>query len=171
MMVYNVERKPFIKKILISKEMFDSTIEILRKRGMQREEGLVLWGGLITDDWTEARVVKSIVHEAGHWGGGVNLDYKTLLTISDYLNARGLVLIAQVHTHPRDFGHSCGDEKTPTSHRYGFISIVVPDYALYDHQDLSKSYVYEYLGGTSWRLLGNGDVASKFCIEESVVRI
>ena len=65
MNVYDMERKPFINKVKISKEMFDTTIEILRKRGMQREEGLVLWGGLINDDWTEARVIKSIVHEAG----------------------------------------------------------------------------------------------------------
>ncbi len=171
MNVYDMERKPFINKVKISKEMFDTTIEILRKRGMQREEGLVLWGGLINDDWTEARVIKSIVHEAGHWGGGVDLDYQTLIKISDYINARGLVLLAQVHTHPRDFGHSCGDEKTPTSHRYGFISIVVPNYALFDHQDLSKTYVYEYLGNNSWRLLGKDNVATKFCIEKSVIRI
>lgn len=171
MNVHIMKEKLSINKINISNEVFDTTIDILRKRGRRREEGLVLWAGLVNNDWTEARVIKSIIHEEGHWGGGVDLDYDTLIKISDYLNARGFVLLSQVHTHPGDFGHSCGDDRTPACHRYGFISIVVPEYALYEHQDLSHCYVYEYLGDYSWKLLGEDVVTKKFCLEASVIRI
>ena len=162
---------PFIEYYIISKSVFDKTIRILRKRGKKREEGLVLWVGLVKEDWTKAHVVNCITLKNGHWGGGVDLDYKTLVKISDILNERGLLLLAQIHTHPGDFGHSYGDEKTPSCHRYGFISIVVPDYASNQLRDLAKCYVYEYQGNLKWRLLDKKEILERFSIENSVISV
>jgi len=101
----------------------------------------------------------------------VRLTSRFLLKLSDELQKRDLLLLAQVHSHPGNFGHSYGDECKATSYRIGFVSIVVPEFALKETDDLSKCYVYEYEGNWKWRLLKSSEVSQRFVIEDSLVRV
>jgi hypothetical protein len=161
----------FIKRYYIPRYLFEKSIKVLRKRGLLKQEGLVLWAGAAATDSEEAYIVSLIVPEKGHWGGGVRLDIKTLLKLSEELEKRDLQLLAQVHTHPGNFGHSLGDENRATSFRLGYVSIVIPDFALIDVRDLSMCYVYEYRGNFKWRLLGDDEMNRRFFIEDSVIGV
>jgi len=160
-----------IKRYYIPRDLFEKTIKVLRKRGYRKQEGLVLWAGAASRDAEEAYVVSYIIPIRGHWGGGVSLDSKFLLRLSEELEKRDLSLVAQIHSHPGNFGHSLGDEERGTSYRIGFVSIVVPYFALKEVQDLSACYVYEYEGNWKWRLLEGSEVSSRFVIEDSLIRI
>jgi hypothetical protein len=161
----------FIKRYYISRDLFEKTVEVLRKRGRKKQEGLVLWAGGASADAEEAHVVSYIVPRRGHWGGGVRLDSKFLLKLSEELEKRDLLLLAQVHSHPGNFGHSPGDEKRAASYRIGFTSIVVPCFALEKIHDLSECYVYEYKGNWNWRLLEGSEASSRFVVEDSLIRV
>jgi len=161
----------FIKRYYISRDLFENTIKVLRKRGLRKQEGLVLWAGAPSPNADEAFVVSYIVPRSGHWGGGVRLNSKFLLRLCEELERRDLLLLAQVHSHPCDFGHSSGDEERATSYRIGFISIVIPCFALNDINDLSACYIYEYEGNWKWRLIKGTEVRSRFIIEDSLVRV
>ena len=162
---------PHIKRYHISQALFNESIKILKKRGKKREEGLVLWSGIINRENFEAYILNSVIPEGGHWGGGVTLDYKMLLQIIQLLGEKKQILLAQVHTHPGNFGHSLGDEKTPVSHRIGFISIVVPNYAIHKIKNMKNFYVYEYLGDFKWKLYAKNEINKKFVIYKSIMRV
>jgi hypothetical protein len=161
----------FIKRYYIPRNLFEASIRVLRKRGCRKQEGLVLWAGAPSPNNEEAYVVSYIVPRRGHWGGGVRLDTRALLKLSEELEKRDLLLLAQIHTHPGNFGHSMGDEKRALSYRLGYISIVVPNFALNDIRDFSTCYVYEYKGNWKWQLLKSDDVSSRFIIEDSLIRV
>lgn len=161
----------FIKRYYLPRDLFERTMKVLRKRGLRKQEGLVLWAGAPSLNAEEAYVLSCIIPKRGHWGGGVRLNSRFLLTLSDELQRRDLLLLAQVHSHPGNFGHSPGDEYKATSYRIGFVSIVFPWFALKETSDLSKCYVYEYEGNWKWRLLKNSEVSQRFVIEDSLVRV
>lgn len=161
----------FISRYYIPRHLFDKSIKVLQKRGRHKQEGLVLWAGAPSPNAEEAYIVSYIVPKRGHWGGGVKLDARTLLKLSEELEKRDFLLLAQVHSHSGDFGHSWGDEKRATSFRLGYISIVVPNFALSDIHNLSMCYVYEYKGNWKWRLLKRNEVAARFVIEDSLIRV
>jgi len=160
-----------IERYYIPRHLFDKSIKVLQKRGRRNQEGLVLWAGAPSSNAEEAYIVSYIVPRRGHWGGGVKLDSRVLLKLSEELERRDLLLLAQVHSHPGDFGHSLGDEERAVSYRLGYISIVVPNLALIDIHDLSTCYVYEYMGNWKWILLKSNEVASRFLIEDSLIRV
>jgi hypothetical protein len=162
---------PFVGVYHISDELFNTTIQILRRRGRKRQEGLVLWSGIIAQDWLKAYVLNCIVPRRGHWGGGVTLNHKTLLAISNSLNEKKHVLLAQIHTHPGDFGQSLGDDCTPVIHRLGFISIVVPKFALDATLELSDCYIHEYLGSHFWRVFDKSEIVERFRFSQTVIRV
>jgi hypothetical protein len=161
----------FIKRYYIPRDLFENSFEVLQRHGQRKQEGLVLWAGAATPNAEEAYLVSYIVPQRGHWGGGVRLDSKFLLKLSEELEKRDLLLLAQVHTHPENFGHSSGDEERATSYRIGFISIVVPCFAQKNIQDLSECYIYEYEGNWKWRLLRRNEASSRFVIEDSLIRV
>jgi len=161
----------FIERYYIPRYLFERSIEVLRKRGRVKQEGLVLWAGATAINAEEAYVLSLIVPRRGHWGGGVRLGIETLLKLSKELEKRDLQLLAQVHTHPRNFGHSLGDENMATSFRLGYLSIVIPDFALVEVRDLSTCYVYEYQGNFKWRLLENDEIDQRFVIEDFLIRV
>ena len=160
-----------IRQYYIPRDLFEKSMKVLRKRGRRRQEGIVLWAGAVTPNAEEAYVMSFIVPKRGHWGGGVRLDSKVLLKLSEELEKRDLLLLAQVHSHPGDFGHSLGDEERAVSYRLGFVSIVVPNFALIDIRDLSVCYVYEYVGNWKWKLLKSNEVTSRFIIEDTLIRV
>jgi hypothetical protein len=161
----------FIKRYYIPRNLFEASIKVLKKRGCRKQEGIVLWAGAPSPNGEEAYLVSFIVPRRGHWGGGVRLDTRVLLNLCEELEKRDLLLLAQVHTHPGDFGHSLGDERRALSYRIGYISVVIPNFALHDIHDLSTCYVYEYVGNWKWKLLKRNEVVSRFVVEDSVIRV
>lgn len=71
--------------------------------------------------------------------------------ITDWCAARGLWVLAQVHTHPTDEPHSEADECWPASHRRGFLSIVIPFFAQFSTVRDPQWRVHELLERQTWR--------------------
>ena len=79
-------------------------------------------------------------------------------------------MLAQVHTHPGDFGHSPGDERNAVCFKIGFISIVVPNFAAPD-TDFDDFYVYSYCEHWKWHLFSSAEVKKQFIVADSIIRI
>ncbi len=64
--------------------------------------------------------------------------------------ASGLIVVADIHTHPGVARQSLTDEENPMIAQKGHIGILVPNYALrvYKARDLG---VYEYEGNHRWK--------------------
>lgn len=149
-----------LPEFIIPRRVFKKTFEELRQWGKKRYEGLVLWIGQL--EGSRSIVQDILVPDAEFWGGGVRLQQGDLLKLVRELADRNLILLAQLHTHPGNFGHSFGDERSAISYRLGYVSIVVPNYARKEHADLRRCHVYLYEGNLRWRKLSASQISRQF---------
>jgi len=154
---------PSISKYHIQKNVLSQTSEHLKKFGKKKSEALVFWAGWL-DEKCEAHVTSCKIPENINWGGGVKVELDGMLQLMNELVKEDLILLAQIHSHPGDFGHSYGDDLSAASYRKGYVSIVVPNYGLIKLQDLSSCYVHEYDQNWKWSLLNEKEVRDRFKI-------
>jgi len=153
-----------ITKYFIPKDILEQTSEHLRKYGKKRSEALLFWAGW-SDEKCNAHVTTCEIPKNINWKEGVRVELDGMLDLIDELIKEDLILLAQIHSHPGDFGHSYGDERMAASYRRGYVSIVVPNFGLISLTDLSECYVYEYEENWRWRLLDSKEVEERFKIE------
>jgi len=92
-------------------------------------EGLVFWAGEESNDATEYSAV--VVPDATHSQFGVFVDELAYGRAVREARSQGLVLLAQVHSHPgRDVRHSDGDDDLIVMPFEGMLSLVVPRYGV-----------------------------------------
>ena len=155
---------PSIGRYYIRREVLEQTSRHLKKYGKEQSESLVFWAGWVDEECnahvTDCKIAKDI-----NWKLGVRVELDGMLQLMDELIKEDLILLAQVHSHPGDFGHSYGDDLTASSYRKGYISIVVPNWGLIVLEDLSRCYVHEYEKNWEWKLLDKKEVRERFRVE------
>ena len=131
----------------LSQEVLESTFEHFRRCGRGRDECQALW----VSSWDTPETINRVVHpkHAAHFGGFVLDD--------DWLNAFWLELgntnsgiRVQVHTHPRKAFHSEIDDEFPIIHKAGFLSLVIPNFAL-GPVGFKDAYLTEIQPDGRWR--------------------
>ena len=151
----------------IPHSIFNDTLSQLRKVGDDYKEGIAYWPGIL--DKNEAIVTRVIFadnypeFQNEEYFARVSLD--TVFKIGDEIHDKNEILLAQIHTHPREAFHSYVDDTYPISHRIGFVSIVIPNFAQ-NVTLLSECTILEYLGKARWNELLPKEVASKFIMEK-----
>ena len=107
--------------------LFEETFAMLRSCGRGREECQVLWLG----PWRDPSIVTSVIHSNhhAHWGG-FQLDNDWITELWLRLAARNEGIRAQVHTHPANAFHSATDDAWPVVNLDGFLSLVIPNFAM-----------------------------------------
>ena len=134
-------------------------------RGRHGSEGLVYLGGVPTADEIIVTSLLRLHHEAqGDCVKPTPAEVRWLLSI---LRERDEKLIAQLHTHRHGARHSAGDDQLATSFHDGFLSIVVPDFAV-DVKRIDQCIVHEY-GGGRFRALSADATAARFKVLTQIV--
>ena len=157
-----------IRQLRIAEDIWTRSMEELAAWGRRRWEGLVLLAGFPGLDGT-AYATTCLIPRRGHWGGGVRLQAEELASLTKSLVENDLHLLAQIHSHPGDFGHSAGDERFAACYRIGFFSFVVPDFAEKTNLRPEDCYVYEYEGEWRWRELPREVVEERVRLEAAAV--
>jgi hypothetical protein len=107
--------------------MLEETFEHFRKCGHGREECQALW----ISSWNTPETLSRVIHSkhAAHFGGFVLDDAWLNAFWLDLGNTNNGVRV-QVHTHPGEAFHSKTDDDFPIIHKPGFLSLVIPNFAL-----------------------------------------
>ncbi|WP_406442510.1 Mov34/MPN/PAD-1 family protein [Streptomyces sp. NBC_00631] len=93
----------------------------------RRHEGVVLWLGRVQD--TTTLVLAAATPPAVTSSGRVHLDENAVGAVARTARARGLGVIAQVHSHPgQDTRHSDGDDQLVLMPFEGMFSLVAAAY-------------------------------------------
>jgi len=80
--------------------------------------------------------------------GSVHCSEAQMLAVTRAGRAHGLIVIAQVHSHPGSSAiHSVGDDTMVFLPREGLLSIVVPHYAHRGARPISTLGVHQFQGG------------------------
>jgi hypothetical protein len=126
--------------------VLDETIETLRQCGKGEYECVVFW----VTDWAEPRLVIKSVHPEHHSDfAGYEIDKDWLQKFFLQLAKEKQGVLAQVHTHPQEAFHSPTDDAWPVVSSEGFLSLVIPDFAMRP-QPLCGAYLTRITKEGTW---------------------
>ena len=143
---------------------------MLREAGQQGCEALVLWAG----QWVKTDAGSFAVEAAlrpeqqairTEDGVAVMVDADALFEMNASLNARGLRLVAQLHTHPGEAYHSATDDRFSVVTARGGFSLVVPDFATAPLA-IESCAAYRLEAGGAWAELTTREAVSMIRIVE-----
>lgn len=111
----------------ISPEVLETSFAHLRSCGGAAAECVVLWVG----SQETPQVIDEVVHPV-HSASAIGYDIDPSWIREFWLDLanRGRMVRAQVHTHPGSAYHSSRDDGLPLIHTEGYISIVIPRFAM-----------------------------------------
>jgi hypothetical protein len=116
-----------VSALRLPQPVLDTSFRQLRECGAGRAECVVYWCAPLDQPDLLTRVVYP-VHHAGYAGYEVDSAWVTEFFL-DLRRARQTVRL-QVHTHPREAGHSWTDDQFALVPVAGFLSLVIPCFAV-----------------------------------------
>jgi len=142
----------------IASAVLPESFEILRSCGAGRAECVVYWLGRRTND----ALVDEVVHpkHSSH-AGGYDVDGAWQNQLWLRMAREDRRLLAQVHTHPAAAYHSQRDDAMAALQTPGFLSLVVPEFAL-GEVSLRGTHLAERVGDGGWIAL---DAVKKIAVE------
>lgn len=131
----------------LRRDILDQTFAHFRDCGCGRRECQVLW----LSPWDALDSITMVVHpkHKAHAGGFV-LDDGWLNDFWFSLAKDNLGVRIQVHTHPGEAFHSPTDDDFPIIHTTGFLSLVIPNFAL-GPIGFKDAFLTEIQEGGRWR--------------------
>jgi proteasome lid subunit RPN8/RPN11 len=131
-------------RLIISHASLAATQEALRNESASEREALVLWAGRTVD--SDLAVVCHLIVPACVASEDVLVvPHGERVDVSQFVRAQGLLVFADLHTHPQAAFLSLADRARPFSVRRGFYALVVPDFAR--REPLDGWRMYEETGG------------------------
>lgn len=134
----------------LSRGQWRSLIRELGRRGEGRRES----GAFLLAPLPESRRVARVEYfddlDPGCLRGDIRFDGRHFGKLWDICEARGLTVIADVHTHPRrSVAQSAIDQANPMIASAGHVALIVPDYA--SHRVRPRDVgVHQYRGNGQW---------------------
>lgn len=157
-------------RLFIPSLVIDQTEVMLRRHGNCGEEGIGLWAGTPAGgDGFVSTLITPRVSSQGRFHG--ELSAETMAAVISCLDELDLVLLAQIHSHPREAYLSGIDAERPAIAVAGFISIVVPDFGFIDLSDVDTWATYEYLAPKRWEELDSAARRERLIVDPSLLAI
>lgn len=137
----------------LQRDILRRTFEHFRECGEGCRECQALW----LSSWANPAIITEVVHPEHevHVGGFV-LDDRWLNDFWLRLARDNLGICIQVHTHPGAAFHSPIDDAYPVIHTPGFLSLVIPNFAL-GPIGFERAYLTELQDNGGWRQVAIGD--------------
>lgn len=145
-------------RILVRRSIVADTLNALRRFGLV--ENIVYWTGVEEGD--DAKIVRVVEPEAFRRRQYVHVSGEEVARVVNESYERREILIVQLHTHPTVEDHSETDDCGTVSKRNGFISLIVPFYALLSQPEAALWFGYE-LQDSNWLEF---DVARRLVIRD-----
>lgn len=135
----------------LPRQIIAQTFEHLRECGRGRHECQILW----LSSWDSPEAINEMVHprHKGHMGGFI-LDDAWLNGFWLRLGREKIGIRVQIHTHPAEAFHSQTDDEFPIIHTPGFLSLVIPDFAL-GPVGFERAYLTEIQANGRWQRVPN----------------
>ena len=107
--------------------VIEETFLILRSCGKNKNECQAYW----LSSWQDACKITRVRHPKHRPGPyGVTVESEWISSFWFELAESGFGVRVQVHTHPREAFHSLTDDQFPLLSDVGFLSLVIPNFAM-----------------------------------------
>lgn len=146
--------------LYLPRRMLDQSFEIFRTCGANCRECQLYW----VSEWANPSGLTEVVHPRHKSGRyGLSIDDRWINDFWNDLSSRGLGVRVQVHTHPYEAFHSATDDAFPLLFDVGFLSLVIPDFAM-GPIGFEKAYLAEIQADGAWLEV---PISSRISIDES----
>jgi hypothetical protein len=156
-------------RMFIPSLIVDHTELVLRQAGVAGHEGFAVWAGTLADGHAHVSTIVVPTFDATAMHGEITRE--TTANVVNALDARDLVPMVQLHTHPRTAFLSPTDALRPLVAAPGFISVVIPHFGFVDLADVALWSAHEFRGSGQWRELDADERHRRFIVEDSVIRV
>ena len=131
----------------IPRRMIEQTFATFRSCGENQRECQLYW----LSPWANPNVLTEVTHPK-HWSSryGLRIESDWINQFWNDMAERGLGVRLQVHTHPAEAFHSATDDAYPLLFDAGFLSLVIPDFAM-GPVGFRNAYLTEIQPDGSWR--------------------
>jgi hypothetical protein len=131
----------------LPKSILDATFALFRECGRGHHECQALW----LSPWRSVSEITKVVHPKHRaLGAGFSVDDQWLTTLWLAIARENMGVRIQVHTHPKAAFHSKTDDDYPIIHTPGFLSLVIPDFAM-GEVGFGRAYLTEIQQDGSWK--------------------
>lgn len=113
--------------VVVPTDLLSASLRILQAVGRTQSECVVLW--LATRTPTAIHVVDVYKPDQTASSDYFRIPRESMAALFGVLRSRGLMVAAQVHTHPEDAFHSAADDHWAIVRHVGALSLVLPDFA------------------------------------------
>jgi proteasome lid subunit RPN8/RPN11 len=143
---------PSRPELICPGELWQRLIVSLRERGHHghRESGAYLLGQRVND---EARIAQFVLYDDldphSLDTGIVHFDGRYYGALWERCRGSGLVVVADVHTHPFGSRQSLSDRAHPMVAAAGHVALILPRFAMGD-APIEDIGMYRYLGAQRW---------------------
>jgi len=119
-----------VGRLIVTSDVVLATWKVLTQFGAIGCEGLVLWTGSVMDQVAHVSdvLVPDQVPIRDEDGVGYFVPGEALAKLNRELYARGVRLLAQLHSHPGEAYHSTTDDRYAIVTEEGGFSVVVPSF-------------------------------------------
>lgn len=153
--------------IEVPRSAVEEAIAHLREVGASGYEGFSLWAGKVQGQLfrVEQNIVPIQYGQRSPDGVCVRVGPEELHRVNVWLYQNGMVLIAQLHSHPTEAYHSDTDDAFPIATTVGSFSIVVPNYARGPFC-FKKCAIYRLMPRRGWVFVDRNETERMFRILE-----
>lgn len=150
------------RRIAIPKEVLKKTMDAVREAGNGNMERFCLWLAPRSENHN-VRISELYIPEqySSPSGGRVIISENALEDLNRYLFAKGLAIVAQVHSHPEEAFHSWIDDLEYIATTEGSYSIVIPYFGRVWFSDITK-FAFYVLHDGDWIEMDRDEVRSIF---------
>jgi hypothetical protein len=167
--VFAQSRTLDFEQLVVPHAVLTASWEHLRAAGTLDCEAALCWAGV--QFGPNALVTTALLFNGTTEYGGVHVSPEQAGVLYQNCSERGLTLLAQMHSHPGSAFHSSIDERSPHSPVIGFVSIVVPNFAIQLPTDVSGWAVYEQTEYERWRKWKPTENEARISILDSVIEV
>ncbi len=130
----------------LPRRMIEETFATFRSCGENFRECQVYW----LSSWTERLQLIEVAHPKHSSSAyALQIESSWISAFWEDLSSRGLGVRVQVHTHPFEAFHSPTDDTYPLLGDVGFLSLVIPDFAM-GPVGFERAYLTEIQPDGSW---------------------
>lgn len=155
------------ERLFVPSAILDYTVLLMRMAGAAGDEKFLAWAGMPVNADAVVTTVVNPRAAAGRMHGEILAP--VVATMFDALDARDLVIFAQLHTHPAGNKMSDIDRVRPLFAVKGFWSIIVPDFAFVPPDAVDAWGVYEFESAKTWREFGADEKRNRLIVDDSII--
>lgn len=146
-----------IETFRVPRRLIELTLKPVEQAGSRGYESFVLWGGREEAregifEFVEAYVPAQTMINTGE-GLLVTVEGEALFRVNRLFYENGLVLAAQIHSHPTRAYHSATDDARPLMTLVGGLSAVIPNFGADGADGFADWAWYRLVGVGEWETL------------------